>query len=126
MSKTNQKVLIVEDNKDFLWILRQGFDRQDFKVLYALSGEEGVQIAQTEQPDLIVMDILLPGIDGIAAVKQIKEKGIRSQIIFLTNVNDAEHISRAIEAAGETDYMVKSDVSVDAIILRVKNKLGIV
>lgn len=126
MTKSSKKVLIVEDDKDFLWLLRQGFDNQDFSVLYALDGEEGVHLAEKEKPDLIIMDILLPKLDGIAATKKIREKGIASQIIFLTNFKDALHITEALEAAGQTDYMVKSDVRLDAILARVKEKLGLV
>lgn len=125
MPKSSKKVLIVEDDKDFLWLLRQGFDNQDFSVLYALDGEDGVAQAEKEKPDLIVMDILLPKLDGIAASKKIREKGITSKIIFLTNFKDAKHITEALEAAGETDYMVKSDVRLDAILARVKEKLGL-
>jgi len=125
MEKILKKVLIVEDDKDFLWILRQGFDNQDFSVIYALDGKEGLEVAVKENPDLIIVDILLPQIDGIDMVKKIKERGIASQIIFLTNFKDPDHISRALEAAGETDYIVKSDVHMDAIVERVKNKLGL-
>ena len=119
-----KKVLIVEDDKDFLWILRQALDHQDFSVLYALDGEEGFVQAEKEKPDLIIMDILLPKMDGIQTAKKIKENGINSEIIFLTNFKDPGHISDAMEAAGQTDYIVKSDVRIDAILERIKSKLA--
>lgn len=120
-----KKILIVEDDKDFLWILRQSFSSPDLSVVYALDGEEGLAIAEKEKPDLILVDILLPKMDGIVMAKRIKERGIKSQMIFLTNLSDPVHISQVLEAVGETDYIVKSDVHIDAIVDRVKGKLGL-
>ncbi len=125
MTLSPKKVLIVEDDKDFLWILRQALDHQAFSVVYALDGEEGVNMAEKENPDLIIMDIMLPKMDGIAAAKAIKEKGINAQIVFLTNFKDVEHVGKAMDATGQTDYIVKSDVHIDAILGRIKNKLGL-
>lgn len=120
-----KKVLIVEDDKDFLWLLRQSFDAKNFSVFYAVDGEEGLETAKKEKPDLILIDILLPKIDGIAMAKKIKEAGIEAQMIFLTNFKDPQHISEVMNVAVGADYIVKSDMHIDAIIERVKDKLGI-
>ena len=119
-----KKLLIVEDDKDFLWILRQSFGNQPFSVVYAADGQEGLDTAEKEKPDLIIIDIMLPKIDGIEMARQIKKKGIESQMIFLTNLKDPDHISKALEAVGESDYIVKADVHIDAIVDRVRKKLG--
>ena len=120
-----KKILIVEDDKDFLWILRQSFINQPFSVVYAMDGEEGLVMADQEKPDLIVADILLPKMDGITMARKIKEKNTDSQIIFLTNMKDLKYINDALSAVGETDYIVKSDVHVDTIVNRVKDRLGV-
>jgi len=120
-----KKILIVEDDKDFLWILRQSFSGQPFSVIYAVDGQEGLIMAEKEKPDLIIIDIMLPKMDGITMAKNIKEKGIESQMIFLTNLKDPEHISQTMDIAGESDYIVKSDMGIDAIVSRVKRKLDI-
>ena len=125
MSEPQKKVWIVEDDKDFLWLLRQNFDNQGIIVMYALSGEEGLVVAEKEKPDLIVVDILLPGMDGISMAKKIKAKGIVSEIIFLTNLKDPAHISEAIGTVGGTDYIVKADMHLDAIVQRVKDRLKV-
>ncbi|MEK7659010.1 MAG: response regulator [Patescibacteria group bacterium] len=119
-----KKILIVEDNKDFLFILRQSLSMEDFSVVYALDGEEGLVMAETEKPDLIILDILLPKMDGITVAKKLKEKGANSQIIFLTDFKDAEHISNAVDAVKDTDYIVKSDLRIEDIVARIKNKLN--
>ena len=125
MVKISKKVLIVEDDKDFLWLLRLNFENQNLSVIYALDGEEGLAMAEKENPDLIMIDIILPKMDGITMAKKIKEKGIKSQMIFLTNMNDPKHIEEAIEISGQADYIVKADMHLDAIVKRVKNKLGV-
>ena len=120
-----KKVLIVEDDKDFLWLLRQSFNDKDLLVVYALDGQEGLEAAKKENPDLILIDILLPKMNGIEMAKKIKENGINAQIIFLTNLNDPQHIGDAMGAAIGADYIVKSDVHIAAIVDRAKDKLGI-
>ena len=123
--KIDKKVLICEDDKSFLWILRQSFENEGFSVIFAQDGEEGLTMAIGENPDLILLDILMPKMDGITMARKLKENGSKPMIIFLTNFKDAEHISAAVEVFGETDYIVKSDLHVDQIIVRVKEKLGI-
>lgn len=121
-----KKVLVVEDDKDFLWLLREGFDNQGLLMMYAKDGESGFAMAEKEHPDLMVIDILLPKMDGIAMAKKLKEKGIRPQIIFLTNLKDPEHISQAIDVVVEADYIIKADVHMGDIVARVKNKLHVI
>ncbi len=125
MKTINKKVLIVEDDKDFLWLLRQSFNIKDLEVFYAINGEEGLETAKKEKPDLILIDILLPQMNGIEMAKKIKEAGINSQMIFLTNLRDPQHISEVMNVAVGADYIVKSDMHIDAIIQRVKDKLEI-
>ena len=125
MDEISKKILIIEDDKDFLWILEQSLSSNGFSIIHALNAEDGLVLAEKEKPDLIVIDIKLPKMDGITMAKKIKEKGIKSQIMFLTSFSDAEHISQAIESVSETDYIVKSDTPVDNIVSRIKEKLGI-
>ena len=124
-TKKTKKILIVEDDKDFLWLLRQNFNNQPFSVLYAQDGQEGLAAAQKENPDLILADVLMPKMDGITMIQKLKELGNKSQVIFLTNMKDIDHISSAMEATGESDYIVKSDIRLDVVLERVRKKLGI-
>lgn len=121
----NKKILIIEDDKDFLWLLKQGFENQGFLMMYAKDGQEGLDIAQKEKPDLMVVDIDLPKMDGISMAKKIKEHGLNPIVIFLTNLNDAKHVSEAMGLAGQSDYIIKSDMHIEDIVRRVKDKLGL-
>jgi DNA-binding response OmpR family regulator len=122
MSKTN-KILIVEDDEDFLSILKTKFTAEGFSVVTAKDGEEGIRVAEKEKPDLIFTDVLMPKMDGITMAKKLKEKNIKSQIMFLTNLKGKLPVAGGI--VEETDYIIKSDFHLDQIVAKVKERLGI-
>jgi DNA-binding response OmpR family regulator len=125
MTEELKKVLVVEDDKDYSWLLKEAFKDQGMNMLYAGDGEEGLALAEKEKPDLIMADILMPKMDGIEMARQIRAKGITSKMIFLTNFKDLDHISQAIEVAGESDYIIKADMHLVDVVKRVKDKLGV-
>ncbi len=105
---TNQRILVVEDNRDNMILIVDILESLDFDVIQAHDGEQGVSLASSEQPDLILMDLSLPKMDGWTATRKIKENDDLKEIpiIALTAhamVGDRE---RALEA-GCDDYMTK-------------------
>lgn len=105
---TNQRILVVEDNRDNMILIVDILESLDFDVIQAHDGEQGVSLASSEQPDLILMDLSLPKMDGWTATRKIKESDDLKEIpiIALTAhamVGDRE---RALEA-GCDDYMTK-------------------
>lgn len=120
----NKKILIVEDDANFSEIMKMGFLGSGIDVVFARNGQEGIDVVQKEKPDLILMDILMPKIDGIEAAKNIKAAGVNSPIIFLTNVKDIDSMGKALEVS-QSDYIVKADMHVSQIVDRVKEKLGV-
>ena len=121
MAEAHKKILIVDDTKSYLWILSQTFAKEEFIVSTAENGEEGLALAKEEKPDLILLDITMPKMDGITMAKKLQEDGIQIPIIFLTNMSDLEHVSEAMQTS--KDYIVKADTSVDDVVIRVKEKL---
>ena len=124
MEKINKKILIVEDDKDFLSILKIKFESEGFFVVTAEDGEAAIRAAKEEKPDLILADVLMPKMDGIEMAKKIKEANKDISIVFLTNIKDTDYTSK-IEKSGEFDYWVKSDLPIAEIVEKVKLKLGI-
>lgn len=121
-----KKILIIEDDLDYLSILQQALEGGGFKVVIAKDGIEGLVLAQKENQDLIILDILMPKMDGIETAKRIKESNIKTPIIFLTNLGDTTSINKAMESVkSDLDYIVKADVNINQIVARVKEKLGI-
>jgi two-component system, cell cycle response regulator DivK len=101
-----RKILIVEDNEMNRDMLSRRLQRSDFEVAIACDGEEGVALATTQRPDLILMDLSLPKLDGWAATAQIKRKDPTIRIIALTaHAMDGDRESAI--GAGCDDYDTK-------------------
>jgi DNA-binding response OmpR family regulator len=125
-AKANSKILIVEDEKEFSRILKENLQANGFDVVVALNGQEGLEMIEKEKPDLVLLDIMMPKMNGIEMAKRLVEKSERIPIIFLTNMKDEINISKAIEAVPNTEYIIKSDISINSIIERIKLKLKII
>lgn len=119
-----KKILIVEDELPLRSILMDQFTGEGFNVLAASDGEEGLAITKKEKPDLVLIDILLPKMDGITMAKEIKKLNLGTLMIFLTNLSDVQHIADASEAV-YSDYIIKSDLNVDDVVDKVKKRLGL-
>ena len=108
-------VLIVDDHE----VVRHGLHayldtRHEFHVIgEAATGEEAIQIAQEQIPDVVLMDLILPGIDGVQATRMIKDLSPRTQIVVLTSYHEDEHIFPALKA-GAIAYILK-DMKMDAL-----------
>jgi len=95
-----QSVLIVDDDPSVLKIVRQVLISSSFSVLTASTGEEGLQIAKSQKPDLIVLDVILPGIKGREVCKKLKEDPETADIpvVFLTAKDSADDVKAEIDA----------------------------
>ena len=124
LRRTGKKILIVEDDEDFLSILKIKFVSEGFSVVTAKDGEEGIIMAEKEKPDLIISDVLMPIMDGIEMAKKIKESNKDAQILFLTNIQDADY-AKKFKNSDEFDYLIKADLRIDEIVEKVKIKLGL-
>ena len=124
VEEIQKKILVVEDDEDFLSILKIKFISEGFSIATAKDGEEGIIMAEKEKPDLIMSDILMPIMDGIEMARKIKESDKDAQILFLTNIQDADYAKR-LENSKEFDYLIKADLRIDEIVEKVKKKLGV-
>jgi two-component system alkaline phosphatase synthesis response regulator PhoP len=118
-------VLIVEDDEPILKILNEKLEREGMKTMLARDGEEGLKDAKKNHPDLIILDILMPKMDGIAMLKKLRQDpwGKRAEVIILTNLSHEVKETEALEQ-GVTDYWVKSDWRLADVAAQVKKKLG--
>jgi len=119
-----KKILIVEDDAPLLDSLRDKFESEGFIIVTATDGQAGIEAVKKERPDLVLIDILLPKLDGISMAKEISKLDLGTAMIFLTNLSDAEHISEAV-AVGTVDYLVKSDWSINDVVDKVRKKLNL-
>jgi len=100
-----KKVLVVEDNEKNMYLISFILEKMGHRVLQADTGEKGIELASREQPDLILMDIQLPGIDGLEATKLIRQSG-DVPIIAITSFAMAGDRERLL-AAGCNGYIEK-------------------
>lgn len=117
-------ILVVDDEEDLRMVLKDKLESSDFTVSTAADGEEGLSKAIKEQPDLILLDILMPKMDGKEMLKKLRddEWGKDARVILLTNSAEMSDIYRSVESHAE-DYMVKTDWSLDEVVEKIKKKL---
>jgi two-component system phosphate regulon response regulator PhoB len=106
MSKKN--ILIVEDEKDIQELIRYNLSKEGYQVASADSGEEGLQAVQSLHPDLVILDLMLPGLDGLEVCRQMKKNLATADIpiIMLTAKGDESDIVAGLEM-GADDYVTK-------------------
>jgi len=103
-----KRILVVEDNETNMYLLRRILRHGGYEVLEARSGEEGIEVAIKEKPDLIIMDIQLPGIDGLEATKRIRESKKEGEIPIVAFTSHAMAGDREkFLAVGITGYIEK-------------------
>jgi signal transduction histidine kinase/DNA-binding response OmpR family regulator len=120
-----QTILIVDDNPTNLSVLTGFLERYAFELLIAIDGEDGIAIAQKVRPDLILLDIVMPGIDGYEVCRRLKDDPRTQEIpvIFITSIVDTKSKVRAFEA-GAVDYVTKP-VYVEEVLARIHTHLRI-
>ena len=111
-----EKILIIEDDKAISKLYEKHLSSKDYAVFTAFNGKEGLEKVKTVKPDLILLDIVMPIMDGITVLKNLKKNPEAKNIpvIMLTVLEKSESISQALEA-GITHYLVKSNYSVDEL-----------
>lgn len=123
-TNTKIKILIVEDDMALRNILRDKLNSEDFSVLLAKDGEEGLKIGIKEKPDLILLDVIMPKMNGIIMLKNLRENewGETVPVILLSNDDDPEHIRETLKA-NASDYLIKSDWELEDVIKRIREIL---
>ncbi len=125
MKKKNKSVIeIVEDEQAVVNILRDKLEKEGFAVLEARNGAEGLELAKRKHPDLVLLDIIMPVMDGITMLKKLREDGWGKTVpvIILTNLSDAESVAEATEK-GAFDFLVKSNWKLVDIVKKVKERV---
>lgn len=100
------RLLIIEDEKRLSDNIKRGFTEQGFAVDQAFDGEEGVFLAETETYDVIILDLMLPKIDGINACRSLRAKRIKTPILMLTAKDTVEDTALGLDS-GADDYVKK-------------------
>ncbi|MBI4398996.1 MAG: response regulator [Candidatus Omnitrophica bacterium] len=100
------KLLVVDDEQEICDFLREFFEEKNFKVRTALSGEEALRYVAEEQPDVCLLDIKMPGEDGLEVLRKIKRKYPAVKVIMVTALEAAEKMEEAARM-GADNYIIK-------------------
>jgi len=117
---TKEKILVVDDEEDILELVRYNLSREGYKIICASSGEEGLKTAKSENPDLIVLDLMLPGVDGLDVTRRLKgdDTTRKIPIVMLTAKGEESDIVTGLELGAE-DYITKP-FSTKVLVARVR------
>jgi len=120
-----KKLIIIEDDIVLQKALQDFLLSENFEVVSALNGEEGVDLIMTEKPDLILLDIILPKKDGYEVIKEVRgnEDTKDIPIVLLTNLGSLNDVERAL-ALGATTYLVKADYKLEEVTEKIKEILN--
>lgn len=100
------RILLVEDEKNVAAFIRKGLEEEYYTVDVAEDGDEGFLVATSNEYDLMVLDIMLPGINGIELCKRLRDKGIKAPILMLTAIDSVNSKVEGLES-GADDYLTK-------------------
>ena len=116
-----KKILIVEDEQALEKTLGEILTQEGYKVIAASDGEMGLTLAQDSNPDLVLLDLILPKMSGFEVLKQLKGNNLTKDIpvIVLTNLESVEEVDKAV-SLGATTYLVKSQYSLEELVSKIK------
>jgi len=121
MAKT---ILIIEDDKFLRELIVRKLTEEGFGVSEAVDGEEGIKKIKEEKPDLVLLDLILPGIDGFEVLSQMRKESALSSIpvIILSNLGQKEDVEKGLKM-GAVDYLIKAHFTPGEIIDKIKSAL---
>jgi two-component system phosphate regulon response regulator PhoB len=104
----HESILVIEDEEDIAELIRYNLEREGYRIVQADSGERGIEIARRQRPDLLLLDLMLPGMDGLEVCKRVKADGAAAQtpIIMVTARGEEADIVTGLELGAE-DYLTK-------------------
>ncbi|MCK5475966.1 MAG: response regulator [Candidatus Pacebacteria bacterium] len=117
-----KKILVIEDEATLQKALDDVLSQEGFEVLSATDGIVGLEVAKKEKPDLILLDIILPKMDGFEVLSKLKANDKDTPVVILTNLSDLNDVQKALDL-GATTYLVKADYHLDEVIRKIKEIL---
>ena len=119
-----KKILIVEDDESLRNVIKDKVNCEGFSALIAKDGEEGLRLGIKEKPDLILLDVIMPKMDGVKMLKKLRKDiwGKTVPVILLSNDDNPEHIRETLKA-NAIDYLIKADWELEDVIKKIKETL---
>lgn len=116
-----KKIILIEDETSVVSFIKKGLQENGYEVSVAFDGNTGIQLVQASDFDLVILDIMLPGMNGLDVCKEIRKTNKLVPILFLTALGTSENIVLGLESGGD-DYLVKPFKFIE-LVARVKSLL---
>lgn len=125
MSDIPKKILIVDDDSNIRELFVDTLSPHGFKCLTARDGLEGLNLSLTENPDIILLDLRMPEMDGLTMLRELRktESGKNIPVIILSTVNDEKSVSEALQL-GVSEFLEKSNWNATELMERIRNKIA--
>ena len=112
------KLLLVDDEKDFVDTLAERLQLRGFQVLTAIDGESALRIIETDPPQLVILDIMMPGLSGLDVLQQIKDRTPQTPVILLTGLGSTTEGTKGMHL-GAYDFLIKP-INIDKLIQKME------
>ena len=124
MSKKLGTILIVEDELPIMNVLTNKLTHEGYNVLQAPNGKIGLDMALKKKPDLVLLDIIMPVMDGITVLNQLRQDnwGKNAKVIILTNLSGDKKLREQLNVIGN-DFLIKSDWKIEDVVRKIQDKL---
>lgn len=118
------KLLLIEDDATLSKMYQKKFEADGFTVATAFDGLEGLEKATNEKPDLVILDIMLPKLDGISVFKKMRSNAptFKTPVLLLTNFDQEDTVFECFKL-GAVDYLLKSSVTPTQVVAKIENLL---
>lgn len=124
MSKAKKyKILVTEDDNVLREALTKKLGDSGFEIVESRDGRSGLDLAVSEKPDLILLDLMMPHMDGITMLEELRKTDKSTPVIILTNMDDQSKISQAYNL-GCSGYLIKSNYTLNDLVEKINNVLG--
>ncbi|HCC05484.1 TPA: hypothetical protein DEP58_04245 [Patescibacteria group bacterium] len=120
---SSKSVLIIDDEESLVSVLSRKFNDEGIATYTALNGRDGLDLALEKHPDIILLDIMMPEMDGFDVMRNLQEDewGKTVPIILLTNSSSIDTVAKAV-SSGMSEFLVKTDIRLDDVVKKVKSR----
>lgn len=120
-----KKILVIEDEPSYQKLLHNQLTEDGYEVIEAKEGKEGLSLAKLEHPDLILLDIKMPGMNGLIMLDELRKDsyGNSAKVIILTNLEPDDKILRTVLVDKPSYYLMKSDIQLTDLLKKIKDIL---
>ncbi len=118
-------ILLVEDDEFLAELYATKLRLENYEILLATDGEKGLKLAQEKKPDLVLLDIILPRMDGFEVLKHLKEDSALKAVpvILLTNLSQKDEVKKGLDL-GANDYLIKAHFMPSEVVKKIQQLLG--